>query len=239
MGFGYACLIPSMLLFYDFFKTRRVINIIEIALLLFAIIIYASRGPLMGFALFAVFYLVRYFLNKRQYILCILIVISSILFVLFYKTVFIWFFGLFDNSIISTSHFMRSLESEDFVYLADRNNIYDVLVQEVLEHPFYVRGINAEWPVVGVYAHNIVLELIYQFGIILGGAFLCLILYRVVRTVILKGENDLEILCIVLMFACIPQLMVSSSLWRNYVFWAWMAAIAKYLQEYRLQKNHA
>lgn len=239
MGFGYACLIPSMLLFYDFFKTKRVINIIEIGVLLFAIIIYASRGPLMGFALFAVFYLVRYFLNKRQYIRCILIVLSIILFVLFYKTIFIWFFGLFEDSFISTSHLKHTLESDDFVYLSSRNSIYDILIQEVFEHPFYVRGINAEWPVVGVYAHNIVLELIYQFGIVFGGAFVCLILYRVVRTVILKGENDLEILCIVLMFACIPQLMVSNSLWRNYVFWAWMAAIAKYLQEYRLQKNQA
>ena len=239
MGFGYACLIPAMLLFYDFFKTRRVINIIEIGVLLFAIIIYASRGPLMGFALFAVFYLVRYFLNKRQYIRCILIVVSIILFVLFYKTIFIWFFGLFEDSFISTSHLKHTLESDDFVYLSSRNSIYDILIQDILEHPFYIRGINAEWPVVGVYAHNIILELIYQFGIVFGGGFVCLIIYRVVRTVMLKGETDLEILCIVLMFACIPQLMVSNSLWRNYVFWAWMAAIAKYLQEYRLQKKRA
>lgn len=233
MGFGYACLIPAMILFYDFYKTKRIINIFEIALLLFSIVIYSARGPLMGFAFFAIFFIIRYSLNNKKYLRCVLLVIFIVLFVLFYKNIFIWFFGLFDSSFVASSHFMRTLQSNDFVYMSSRDNMYTTIIQEIIDHPFYIRGINAEWSVLGVYAHNIILELLYQFGIVFGGAFICLIAYRIVKTVLLKGENDHELLCIIFMFTSIPQLMVSNSLWRTYTFWAWMAVIAKHISDRR------
>ena len=106
-----------------------------------------------------------------------------------------------------------------------------------MEAPFAVRGINAEWAVIGIYAHNIAVELLYQLGCVAGGAVILFILGRIIRTLTLTELDDQKLLCMIFMFASIPQLMVSGSLWTNYVFWMWSAFMSRLIQDQRRDRR--
>ena len=115
------------------------------------------------------------------------------------------------------------LLQQEEIYTSGRDKLYTKLLEIVLEDPLAVRGICAEWSVIGVYAHNIVLELVYQFGVIGGGCIVLIIFSCAISSFFFTPMNEDGML--ELIFACmsLTHLMFSSSLWTNYTFWAWIA----------------
>ena len=117
------------------------------------------------------------------------------------------------------------LEKE--VHMSGREELYDQIYSFVKAHPFEIRGVNAEWNVIGGYAHNFVIELIFQFGVVFGGIAAFSILALAIRTALLKDLNTQKILCVSFMLSSVSQLCFSSSLWQNYVFWMWLSVSAR------------
>lgn len=224
MGLGYACITCVMFLMWSFVEKKNVIDLIGIIGLLTLIILYGSRGPLAGIILFTVYFGMRYFHKRRQDIVCLLILIAMVLLVVFYKDIINVTYNALDGiGIYSRTIYLMANQSLN--YDSGRNTIWDVLLEEIQKNPFRVRGINAEYAVVDTYAHNIVIELIYQHGIIIGGIALLYVLAKVIDTLRLNVEEDASVICLIFMFACIPSLMFSGSLWIAQNFWIWLALI--------------
>lgn len=223
MGFGYACQVPTMCMILEAAKNRSITSLIGTAVLLVAIIAFGSRGPLLGILLFALFWSIRYLMRLRRYILCIIVVSAVILLFFCYKDLLLLLADVFETMGIQ-SRTIR-LMTMDTVHTAGRDELYDALLPLIAEKPFAVRGINAEWNVIGIYAHNIVIELLYQGGLIVGGAAIIYILIKILKTLIVKEETDWSALCLMFLFASVPQLMVSSSLWICHGFWIWLAIL--------------
>ena len=96
------------------------------------------------------------------------------------------------------------------------------MISVIIENPFLVRGIASDRVWLNTYPHNLVLELLYQGGVILATPFILLIIFYVFRT-FYSTKNEKNMLRFIFFCASIPQLMVSSSLWLSYSFWVWMA----------------
>ena len=235
MGLGYSCVIPAIILSLELIQRKRIINIIGIASLTIAIITFGSRGPLIELILFIAYFFIRYLIQQKKYLQSIIVVVFVIALLFTYKDI-LTSFALFLQSRGMRSRVIRTLTTET-IYLSGRDSLYQQLIPYIKENPFAIRGINAEWNVIGVYDHNFVIELLYQLGIAVGGSIILLVIVRIVKTLLVKELNNTEIMCIVFAFASIPQLLVSGSLWTHYIFWMWMAMCSKHLPGYQKQMD--
>ena len=225
MALGYHCLFPTMILFWEFTQNRKIITLASILVMILSILALGSRGPLVGIFSFGLFFLIRSFIQKRKYWqICAVVTVILLLFFT-YKTLLIYLYGfLQDFGIYSRT---LSLMTSETIHMSGRDEIYGLLIKLIKNDPFAIRGINAEWVFFNAYAHNIVLELLYQFGGIFGGIILLYILRRIWKTVFFKQLDSKRIFCVILMFSSLPQLLVSSSLWTNQMFWMWLAIGSK------------
>ena len=223
MGFGYAC-IPSLLfLIYSFFENRKWKDLLGIISLFFAILLFGSRGPLLSIALFGVFFGLRYLIKEKKYLLAILLCVILICVFVFYQDIFMIMVNICE--VLGVNSRTITMMSYDTIIDSGRSKLYDVLLLEVAEHPFQIRGINAEYIQLGGYAHNIIIELLYQFGIIVGGMGIVYLLKNIVKTLFLDKVDDKNVMIWIFAFSSLPHLMISNSLWTTQNFWIWLALI--------------
>ena len=223
MGLGYACLIPLLNLICAFIEKQKVYDFLGIVGLLFLLISYGSRMPLLAVGLFGVFFVIRYLSANKKYLSCVCLCILILLLIVYYESILILLIEVLSNWGINSR--TLNLIVYDLSHDSGRDTIYFLLLNQIVNHPFQIRGINAEYLVVGGYAHNLFLELIYQFGILLGGLAVLFLLIKFFKTISLKDYSEENLFKWIFFFASIPQLMFSSTLWTNIGFWLWFAMI--------------
>lgn len=230
MGYGYSCLIPAMILFYAFLKENKYFYLILFSILVFAIVLLGSRGPLLPIGAYVIF---TFFVNilkalKEKKKFKINAIIRAVLFLM--VLMFSFFFVSFVFSAISNflevnhinSRTIDALVTGRIAVSGGRDHIYSILLNELQDDFVSLRGINAEYPIVGNYAHNIAIEILYDFGGVLGGVFLFMIVFCIVKTFLARASIDKDV-TVIFMFAALCQLWNSGTLWTNHLFWIWIA----------------
>lgn len=223
MGFGYACLFPALFVVKSMFDKSSFLSILRFIIIIIAIILFGSRGPLIGIAVFTVCYLFL-LLSKKQ--LKSKKTIFIILFLLFSLTLLIFHNSISHYLLKIFAHFgVRSRTVEllfgDLFYSSGRDAVQETVLNDILSSPFNVRGIHSDAFIAGTYSHNLILEIIHEFGLFFGGLFLLTILVLVIKTIFSKKKEDDYYLLLILMCACLPKLMVSGTIWTTYIFWMW------------------
>ncbi len=218
-GLGYAYLIPILFLIQDYIKNKKIVSLLcAIGLSLF-ILIYASRGPLLGIGLFSVAYLYRTLFRKRNVLLIIIITSIAALFVIGFDQILLELLKLMQKLGINSRS--MSLLTTNLVYDSGRGTIQQPLLREIAANPFLIRGINADYLLVGGYAHNIAIELLYEFGVVVGGGILLYIAWLVGRTAFSNITETARSICFIFMCASITSLLVSGTVWASQTFWIW------------------
>lgn len=225
MGFGYACALPTIFLLKNFIETRKVYDLAGVTVMLFTIFTFGSRGPLLSIAVFFALFGSRYLITRKEYGLLAFVILLLIPICMFYKDMLAGLAVILAQNGIESRTLELFLREE--MYTSGRDALYASLIDIILKDPLSIRGICSEWLVVGVYAHNLALELIYQFGVIVGGTLVLIILGCAISTFFFTPMNEDGYLEII--FACmsLTHLMFSSSLWTNYIFWAWIAVFLR------------
>ena len=132
------------------------------------------------------------------------------------------------------------VSSGNLANLTRRDIYYKAILSEIIKKPLAIRGINSEYLLLDAHAHNIFLELIYQFGIILSFPLILSIIYYSYKTLKLNRKIITNDIVIILFCISLPPLMVSGSLWKTMYFWTWISLILKfdkpqsYFQEHSL-----
>ena len=236
MSLGYSCLIPAILLSKEISKNNRY-AFFGFLVLLISIVLLGSRGPLIGIGMFYLYFSVRSLIQKKKYIKAMILVFATIVMLLVYKPLMITVNTLLANKDMYSRTVALLAGEGDF--MADRDDIYGIVIDGIKMEPFKIRGINAEYVIIDSYVHNIVLELVYQLGVVLGGVVLVFVFHRVWKTLALKDLDDCKTICIMFMFASVPAAFVSGTLMHNYIFWMWMAVYSKAtsLRQYHRDSN--
>lgn len=236
MGLGYACITCVMILLWSFAENKKAIDLIGAIGLMALILLYGSRGPIVGISLFAVYFGIRYFHKKGQDIICVLMFIAIMIIVIFYNDIVDMLYNALNGmGIMSRSIYLFANQSLN--YDSGRSTIWNVLVNEIQKNPFRIRGINSEYVVTDTYAHNLFIELVYQHGIIIGGIALLYLLARIIDTLKLNVKEDASVICLIFLFAGIPSLMFSGSMWIAQNFWIWLAMIINISRNKRYTMN--
>lgn len=225
MGYGYTCALPTLVMLMSFIQRPNLKDLLGTVSLVLIIITFGSRGPLLGIALFGMLFGVRRMLAKRRYLLLVGCAVLLIVAWFSYRYLLLELVSLLDKIGIESRTLRLFLQ--EGIYTSGRDRLYNILMAEIIDNPLRIRGINAEWQLLGVYAHNIALELVYQGGVLLGGGAVVLILCCGLDTMLFAPEDSAGILEIIFGCLSLTQLMYSSSLWNTYTFWVWVALLLR------------
>lgn len=188
MNFSYSCLLP-MLVLYNEKKKHSIFFSIFLFLMVIAI---GSRGAAVAFLGYVVYDLFFSSNKKRWWVLLLGIIVIVLL----------PSFGSFLSSIGITSRTLSMIESNDITNDTGRNFIQSRALQLIAEHPFGL-GIYGDRANIDAYCHNIVLELMVDFGWIIGGV-ICLygffMLLKIYKMADKEGRNYLVLITMVGLF---------------------------------------
>ncbi len=211
-------LLPSMmyLFYYAVCKNRKTYWLCGFASL-GVMFIFGTRGPI----LCAIVFLAVYFLHrtvvsgkKRNYLLLLLVVILLIVFCV-YDDLLIKIVSLvasiFEKLGFSTRIFDFFISGEVTTSLG-RKYLRQEVIRAIINNPIKGYGFTGDQYLLGVYCHNLFLELWCHFGVI-GGSLILLALLGLSLVALVRSARSLKIFYFVLMLISMVyvKLMLSNS----------------------------
>lgn len=196
MGFGYFLLLPMLVLFYQ----RKWYSISVSLLLLILIIVFGSRGPLLSVGIFLLYMLVQ---KKAWKLLAVLLLVGIICFA-----------GLdsYLQSLDISSRTIDMILSGDFTEETNRDLIAEKAILTIKDNPIIGYGMFGDRIPVGDHCHNIILEVICDFGVIIGSIFLIIFVYQLLKYFLRLKGGDKDIYVMLVTFSVVPLLMSGSYL---------------------------
>ncbi len=229
MVYSYLVLVPAIIFTYKIFNDFKVFYILLIGFCLFAITVVGSRGPLLAFASYCVIISINGLIGrknklKRQNIWFLLSILAiALIMVLFYKEVL---FGInYGFSIVGiNSRTITILINNDIDFSSGRTIIYEFIIEKIFQQPFWGYGIAGDRVLLdGTYPHNIFLEIFVQFGLLIGGGIVVVLIYHWILA-IFKNTNKVEKDLIFMFFSLgLVQLFFTGSYLTTRDFWLFMA----------------
>lgn len=228
MGFSYAFLLyVIVLLYYGLFK-KELVPFIFGLLGSIVDIIGGARGSIICLLGFFVAYLV---LSKKRIICCLLLILIIFCYIHF-DSILYFVISITDQFNID-SRILNALQSSSLSYDNGRDIISEVCINLIQNHPFGFGFLGERVPInnsvwwfgTNGYAHNILLELLLQYGVILGIIIIFCLIYLISLFIKKFNQND-NLYALTLIYCCYNlHLFVSRSYTTTFTFWALMACL--------------
>ncbi len=196
------------------------------------ILIYGGRGSLVSVPLVCLLLVFLHIQNRRNaYIAIALVICAVVLLVVLYEDVVRWLVTMFPDS-----RTLRLMNMDEFFWTSNRDSYYAAGFKEVFTHPFrmhgflgdrlffadtFSSGISLETALT-MFSHNVVLELLLNFGLFLGGGIVLWLVIRFVggfRMLSKCGDPVVKRWHLILFGSAIVTLLVSSSYLNDYTAW--------------------
>lgn len=219
MHVGYNLLYPALFLLFSAGKQRVIDKLIAVASIL-VILLYCARGTVLVMVpAVGLYYLIQSLRVKsrgKRVAVIIFIFAVCILLVFYLDKIFQYLYEIFPKS-----RSLRYIMEGDMMDSSGRDKFYSLGFHEFLQHPLNVMGIYGDrvfygklFEIVnieGCFAHNVMLEFLLQFGVILGGficiAFLAVVLSGVVSGLKLNTNAAVSMTCAIVL----PSFLISMS----------------------------
>lgn len=224
MSIAYNALPSIFFLYYDLKKnkerTSKILYVLGIAFLL----IGGCRGAILTLVIFLMLLYIKSFehFNAKKFfgvfliIAIIIIIIYNLNYIMQWLQRFLQQFG-YSSRLINK---MLGVSADgDIFEISDRQRIYDKIKANI---KFLPQGLFCDRLLVESYAHNIILEVLIQFGYIFGGLILVKFISIVVKSIKCANKmNDDFLITSSFAFVAIllGQMMVTSSYLTNRGFW--------------------
>lgn len=226
MSLSYYALFPALISLGDLLKSVRLKQAIIFIVSLLIIIILGSRGPLLCIA---TFFLLNFFkkekaMTVKEILTKTFIVLGTILIAINLKNIFGFLYEYFlTRGIYSRTLFMFQ---EDNYSVSGRDHILNSIIGEIITKPITGIGVAGDRILTGTYSHNIFVEIISGYGVILGGVVSILLVVLVVRALIISNFQWYGILTFWLSVGFI-HLMISGSYLIEMRFWIFLAIVVR------------
>lgn len=220
MSFAYSFLPTAIITLY--FTVKRwnwiflICSVIAVALLIGS----GTRGPLICLIAYIFLYIITNLHSKKVLLTSI---VSTIVVLLWAKMgnflgTLMQVKSLFNNLGVSERIFDFILKN-DYFSTQSRDTIFDLTKKAVYENPYIGTGIFGDRVVTGRgYAHNFILEILCQFGIIIGVLVLLVFFFLIIRTYIHEYHLGKDLILIIIPMGLIKLMFSSSYLEEPYFF---------------------
>ena len=239
LGFGYDMLLLFVLFTVLGRKEGKRYYVLS-GISLVCILIGGSRGPLLGVALIVLIHLWDSLRIKKigvkLSITALLVLIFGI--IIANISTIMMEVGLLLQKLGLSSRTVMLLVSGNYNADSGRSTIYGIALDLIKTGGPFGHGIYGDRYVISQqtslwigYCHNIALEILVDFGYILGGIILIIMAYRIIR--ILKApDSEWRSLYLIFLIAS-SQLILSGSFWYIATFWGAIALDFKWCENYR------
>lgn len=239
MTLTYNILPWSILSYIEFVKNRKFHYFVAFIALTTMTFIGGARMPLVCIIIFVIlssFYR-RDKLTKNRILVFLFLTAAIIIGITFYRNIL-----MFLSNILPESRTIQMLLNEDVLSVSYRDNIYEYIMQVVYKNPFKIRGFYADRIILGtrffnnndlgfwitdsshytVYAHNIFIELLSNFGFMIGTIVIIFIAKKIlVLSNFAWNDNNYynKMYCLFLIVVGLIPLLVSNSYMQYSMFW--------------------
>lgn len=216
MNTAYTVLPSVMYLVYWALEHKKLWHWVAASVSMLLMFLFGTRGPIIAELVFLLLGLLFSVFNRKSQLaklLCLLLFVAVIALVCtgdFLLNAAEFLSESFEEVGFSTRVFDRFIEGE-MSEGSGRDVLYDAVINAIREKPILGYGIMGDRPIVGIYVHNLFLEMWCHYGVIIGTIFLFGIL--VIPVAALLKLRKTSMFNFVLMLTCMVfvKLMVSGS----------------------------
>ncbi|MFR3145951.1 O-antigen ligase family protein [Eubacterium callanderi] len=217
MSFSYLILLPLLIHINEAWKRKSIIFSIVAIYEICLIVVYGSRGAIICIGSFIVICYLHYI--KKSFTQLIVIPITVCLVCLasydYQKIIKGMIYLLNEFNIYSRS--LDLLVSGDIIQSSGRDVIQTNILDMIYQKPIFGWGVAGEVSRIGTYPHNIFLEILVDFGVLIGAFLMLFMFYQFLKLFIEKNTIKKELMYIFLCSGLIP-LFMSGTYLQNYQF---------------------
>lgn len=227
MSLSYYMLLPAIVYMNDFIDDISMKNGLFLVISLLVILALGSRGAIMCIGVFTILKAIRS-LKDMAYIKLPLYLMTFFLTTvgfIFSNEIFEYLYNLLLDYGIQSRSISLFLRSE--VYLSGRDRLYKDVLQQIFNNPFRGLGLAGDRNILGGgYVHNIFMEILSNFGIVMGMVIIIGLLILIKNCLFVKDIKKYNMVIIWLSIGLV-HLLVSSSYLIDFKFWISIGLLAR------------
>ena len=196
MVFAYDLLFGTIFCFYDYFQERKYFSLLLAVLGSTVIFIGGARGPLVCIVAYILLYIIFNVRHHKGRTLSFVTIIS--VFAVYISSNLMEVVTKMNVLLIGLGIQSRTIElilTQGFLNESGRDIIQAELIKYIGANPFLVHGMFGDRVVTqgifdfqGSYAHNFIIEVLTQYGVILGLIFLCTVFLIIIGSLLRKQD---------------------------------------------------
>lgn len=234
MSLSYYMLLPTILFLDELMDKISIKMIVLTGLSLLIILALGSRGAILCVVVFVFLKFIRQN-SKRSYkkhLGNFTIIGVGVITVIFLDNILISLYDFLQGFGIN-SRTLRLLLREN-IHLSGRDRIYEMVIEEIINNPLLGIGLAGDTRIIGnSYVHNFFIEVIGNFGIMLG-SFLCIgIIIFAIKSLLTKDILKYNLIIIWLSLGFV-HLLVSASYLTDLKFWILLGLLINF----SIRKTH-
>lgn len=242
VSFGYDVLLYMLFFLYDAIMHRKVWDILGAGIGGYMILTCGSRGPVLFIAIFVALMGLLYFKNSRNKWIIMTLVISALVAVYIFYDVLLTAATTFLSSLNINSRTITMLLDGSVSEDNGRKGIWEAAAQMINENPWGYGAMGSQHVIANIiaagYPHSVVLELMIDFGVILGAGIFVFLMYNACQIIFNKDNRDWAGVFLPL-FCTSCQLFLSMCYWSSTGFWASIAiGVNCYLHRKQKKRRH-
>lgn len=213
MSFSYAVMPFVLLCFYEACFKGKVIDYFAYALGVVIMVFYGARTPLVSSlvsaALMYVVYIRQHKKSSSRFLTYIILLFVGFVTVVFGDVILGWLGGVGESI---GSYALSKLNQDAFLESSTRGEIYASAIRLIQNEGGSPLGFFADRHYLNViYVHNIFLELLINFGVIVGGILSILLIIGIVRSLLVSRDESIKVFLIFCFFAIFARFILSGS----------------------------
>ena len=224
MTYGMALITPTCLVMQRVFFKPSKWNILTITIFGLNILIYGHRGALLVLMFMAVIFFIKYIKTDKKILFAIVGILTFFILFAFKNVIVEEIISLMDSFDIE-SRTLEKFLSGDITNDSERNTIWAIVGNGILSSFPFGNGIGADRILLekkmryGLYAHNFIFEICFNFGVILGGIIVICILVMLYKSLTHIEDEEWYRLIVPFFVPSVITLLTSGSIYQYWLFW--------------------
>lgn len=195
LGYSYLMSIPTMLYLISYMKNKKIKDLIIFIIGSLVIVYVGARSPLLNIGILLVLcvvYLITKRLIKSGKIVLLFLILSSLIVMLFSLNEILYIIARILLMFGIEGRTIDLLMNNPFS-LSGRNEIYNIMISAIKTRPILGYGFFGDrillenTSFIGQYSHNIFLELMVTFGLLVGSLISIYLIYNFVKIIFSKN----------------------------------------------------
>lgn len=219
MPFSYMLLAPTLL---EIWKMKRHFKVFDLLLVLISfiiLVIFGSRGPIFALIIYLILFLFLFSSAKRKFMYTLLLILVGIMLFSYIPNTLNFFYNM-GLSLGVESKLLSLITQNDVFFDNGRFELFETTWNLIIASPLTGKGVFSDrYFLNNTYPHNLLFELLLNYGLILGSVIVIGIIYGITKSLLSKNVVYKELILFLFILGFVP-LLFSGSFWTQKEFFA-------------------